>query len=300
MEIQELTGKKIKKSLHECEHLNVLLLKQAVRAFGTDWINQDKKLATQLLNSKVQVSQLQDDISAFASQEEMKKIFQMYKQVYIFQNLDSFTFADHLRMYVALKKYGEIDLRWMSTPDKGREFFHQEHIDWTEKIQFYTKGIYQRVYPSYFYEMIEKQIFNYQPVILNSTSNYNEESFIQHNCVKTYIGRVSSFIVSLRNINDESRATIEYRVKKIGESILVNRVQTLGKYNTELDETWEDTLKVLDSVVSKTFSDSRFETVKLKKKCANGTELFSDSEFDDEGILGWTFNTIINEFGFYI
>jgi hypothetical protein len=118
--------------------------------------------------------------------------------------------------------------------------------------------------------------------------------------VKTYIGRVSSFIVSLRNINDESRATIEYRVKKIGESILVNRVQTLGKYNTELDETWEDTLKVLDSVVSKTFSDSRFETVKLKKKCANGTELFSDSEFDDEGILGWTFNTIINEFGFYI
>lgn len=300
MEIQELTGKKIKKSLHECEHLNVLLLKQAVRAFGTDWINQDKKLATQLLNSKVQVSQLQDDISAFASQEEMKKIFQMYKQVYIFQNLDSFTFADHLRMYVALKKYGEIDLRWMSTPDKGREFFHQEHIDWTEKIQFYTKGIYERVYPSYFYEMIEKQIFNYQPVILNSTSNYNEESFIQHNCVKTYIGRVSSFIVSLRNINDESRATIEYRVKKIGESILVNRVQTLGKYNTELDETWEDTLKVLDSVVSKTFSDSRFETVKLKKKCANGTELFSDSEFDDEGILGWTFNTIINEFGFYI
>lgn len=302
MYIHDLNGKKIKKSLHECENLNVQLLKQAIRHFGSDWINQEERLVTQLLNSKVNVSDFQDDIREYATQEEMKKIFLMYKQVYVYQNLDWYTFSDHLRMYVKLKKYGETDLRWMASPEKGRDFFNQEHIDWTEKLQYYTSGIYERIYPFYFYDIIEKQIFDFQPVILDKTSSYNEESLIQHNCVKTYIGYVSSFIISLREVSDGNRISIEYRVHKLKNSgiIYADRVQTLGKYNSTIDSSWDDALKILDERVNKVFSDSRFETVKLKKKCANGVELFSDSEFSDDGYLGWTFKTMNYDFGYYI
>lgn len=72
-------------------------------------------MVTQLLNSRVNVSEFQDDIREYATQEEMKKIFLMYKQVYVYQNLDGYTFSDHLRMFVRLKKYGEAHLRWMAT-----------------------------------------------------------------------------------------------------------------------------------------------------------------------------------------
>jgi hypothetical protein len=299
MDIHQLKGKKIKKSLHDCEYLNIELLKHSLNFFGSDWINQDNKLLTELLNSKAHIPNIEDDFKEYVSQEELKKIFSMYKQVFVYQNLDSYTFADHIRMYVGLKKYGETELRWMSTPERGRDFFNKEHIDWTEKLQFYTRGIYDRVYPKYFYDIIEKQIFNFKPTILNNTSTYNEESLIQHNCVKTYLGRPSSFVVSLRNLEDGDRATLEYKIYKT-ESIHVERVQSLGKYNSRLDESWNDVLKVLDGTVIKAFSDERFESVKIKKKCSNGVELFSDSEFSTDGYLGWKFKTIINEFGLYI
>jgi hypothetical protein len=103
----------------------------------------------------------------------------------------------------------------------------------------------------------------------------------------------------LRNLEDGDRATLEYKIYKT-ESIHVERVQSLGKYNSRLDESWNDVLKVLDGTVIKAFSDERFESVKIKKKCSNGVELFSDSEFSTDGYLGWKFKTIINEFGLYI
>lgn len=298
MEINELYGKKIKKCLHNCSNLNITLLKQSLRIFGKDWILQDEKLVSDLLNSKTENTYFEDDINDYVTSEELKRIFSMYKQVYIHENLDSYTFSDHVRMYVLLKKYGETDLRWISSDIKGRDFFNQEHIDWSEKVQYYTRGLYERIYPNYFYETIETPFSDFHPKILTNTSTYNEESLTQHNCVKTYLGRPSSFIVSLRKESGE-RATLEYKIYK-SDKVCIDRVQSLGKYNTKLDESWDEGLKILDDVVNKVYSDKRFETVKLKKVCANGVELFSDSEFSEDGQIRWTFKSIINEFGLYI
>jgi len=298
MDINEIHGKKIKKALHNCTNLNIQLLKQSLNLFGIDWILQDENLVSDLLNSKSPNTNSQDELKKYVTQEELKRIFSMYKQVYIHENLDSYTFADHIRMYVSLRKYGETDLRWMSSDDKGRDFFHQEHIDWSEKIDYYTRGLYERVYPNYFYDMIENPFMGFKPTILNNSSTYNEESSIQHNCVKTYLGRPSSFIISLRKDSGE-RATLEYKVTK-SDKVFVERVQSLGRYNGKLDESWNEALKILDEVVVKVFSNDRFETVKLKKVCANGVELFSDSEFSSDGYIHWTFKSIINDFGFYI
>ena len=99
-------------------------------------------------------------------------------------------------------------------------------------------------------------------------------------------------IISLRkgDIDSPSRATVEYRVIKLGnlDKIKPERVQTLGKYNQCLDTTWNDVLFKLDEVVLSCYQDKNFESVKISKVCANGTVLKSDSHFDENGNLIWT------------
>jgi hypothetical protein len=184
-------------------------------------------------------------------------------------------------------------LKWISDDD-SKEFFRDEHLDWSDKIQFYKRGHYERTYPQLIYDTIERPIGEYYPVVLNNSTMYNEESSVQSNCVKTYIGKPQSIIVSLRKGSpySEERATIEYRLMKDGDKIKCDRVQSLGRFNSKLDEQWTEPVFNLDEYLLSFVKDKKFETVKLTKKCANGTVLKSDSEWDDTGTLRWTYKGI--------
>jgi hypothetical protein len=163
-------------------------------------------------------------------------------------------------------------------------------------LQFYKKCHYERIYPLYTYDVIESPIDEYYPVVLDNTTNYNEESFTQSNCVKTYIGRPSSLIVSLRKGSTDSneRATIEYKISKEGDNIKCHRVQSLGRFNGKLDTEWMEPLFKLDKYLLSYVKDKRFEPVKIIKKCANGSLLDSNSEWDNTGVLRWTYRAIEN------
>ena len=147
--------------------------------------------------------------------------------------------------------YGETDLKWTATDVEGPAF-RNEHLDWTDKLSFYKLGNYERIYPIYTYEVLEKPILNYYPVVLNSSVNYNEETSVQSNCVKSYIGKPSSIIISIRKGSRDSneRATIEYQLSKVGNKIEYRRIQSLGKYNGKLPETWLYYILKLDSRMS--------------------------------------------------
>ena len=137
----------------------------------------------------------------------------------------------------------------------------------------------------------------YEARLLTSSKDYNHESNIQSNCVKTYIGRASSLIISLTKIenNSDERATVEYELKKdINKDVVVfNRKQYLGKYNSRLSEEWDDVLFKLDKTLLNYFSEKEVETVKLKKICQNGKEYYSDSIWDNYGSLKWNYSKII-------
>jgi hypothetical protein len=62
----------------------------------------------------------------------------------------------------------------------------------------------------------------YYPVLLTNSSVYNQESQLQSNCVKGYIGKTGSIIVSLRkgSIDSDIRGTIEYSLFKDSEGII--------------------------------------------------------------------------------
>ena len=284
-----LSGKKLKKALHNCETLNINLYKHAREVFGDDWLNQDGDIISALLNCTLHAQHVPPEFKTVISPEELKRVYNIFKRVFIYEDLDSYTFYDHIRMYTELKLYGETDLRWYS--EKSKEEFREEHLDWSEKIQFYKQGNYTRIYPKYFKERIEKEIDGYMPLLLMDSKSYNEESLYQSNCVKTYIGKPGSFIISLRKGFYGDRATIEYKLVKDRNQITPLRVQSLGKFNGKLDEEWNEVLFKLDDIVLSCIEDKRFETVKIIKECKNGVTLESDTHWEEDN-LRWTYKNI--------
>ena len=182
--------------------------------------------------------------------------------------------------------------------DDSKSKFREEHLDWSDKLEHYRNGTYTRIYPEYSYELIQTPISVdgdvYYPVLLDDSHNYNNESAQQSNCVKTYIGKCSSLIVSIRkgDIDSEERATIEYYLTKPSGKINIERVQSLGRFNGKLDEEWNHVLFKLDEVMLYYIQDEKFDTVQIKKKCTNGVELDSTSDWNANGRLFWTQNKI--------
>jgi len=296
-----LYGKKIKKALHECTNLNISLYTTARKLFGDDWLNQDGNVILDLLNSIIGSFAVPELFLELVTTDELKRVYSLFKQTYVHQNLDTYTFVDHIRMYTELKMFGEQSLKWYSFENK--DDFRKEHLDWTDKLQHYRMGTYTRIYPEYMYEVISQPLLeDFHPVLLDTSSNYNEESNYQSNCVKGYIGKPSCLIISVRKGEFQTeRATIEYRITKKDDVIYADRVQSLGKFNQKLEDHWTNVLLKLDQVVLSCVRDKRYETVKLIKECNNGTTLNSDTHWNDSGLLRWTFNNIENNYSnFYL
>lgn len=299
MKINGVSGKKLRKALHICSNTNLLVYKIAISFFGEDWINKNEDVLLACLNSAYRpYFRTETSLRDVFSLEELKRVFEIFRQVFVKETLDYSTFFDHIRLYLELKSFGEQDIRWYSCDNK--DDFRKEHLDWTDKVQHYKQGTYTRIYPKYMHEFIDKPITiamdTYYPVLLTNSSVYNMESQLQSNCVKGYIGKVGSIIVSLRKggVDSDVRGTVEYSIYKDNGGIWVNRVQYVGRFNERLSNEWDVALHKLDYMMVKCVEDERYENVKLKKECANGVVLYSDSEWNDKGRLEWTHKNIQN------
>jgi len=300
METNGLRGKKLKKTLHICQNINLPLYLLVTTLFDENWIHQDEGFLKMILSSKYGFNLSEEILLEFkkiVSKNELHRCFKIFKK--IIENHDFWTFADHIIFYVDLKKFGERNIKWNSDGSKENDFM-EEHLDWTEKIDYYRRGIYRRIYPKIYSEVINAPILDgsseFFPTILNSSTEYNNESIIQSNCVKTYIGRASSIIVSIRkeSLDSENRATVEYRINLVDDTnkIKFERIQTLGRFNSKLEESWNNVLKILDTRLNSIIENNFYQNVKLIKECANGVKLESDSEFDTNGYLRWTYKSI--------
>jgi hypothetical protein len=131
-----------------------------------------------------------------------------------------------------------------------------------------------RSYNNEFVEDVQKSIFDYNgveftPVLLLTTDDYIGESAYQNNCVRTYVDKCSSVIISLRN--GYERATIEYMVTYYPHinQLKMNRVQSLGKFNKQLSEIWNPVLEMLDVQVGMSMKSHEF-TASMKTSYKNG------------------------------
>jgi len=293
MKLHDVSSEKIKKVLHKVQKPCFTSIKNLISAFGRDFILQrpEEELCI-VFNSK-------DNETPFApivnylnnfKKRDLQNCYQIY--LFIKKNVDfvSHTFYDHISFFNTISRFEPI--RWNS---KTLKEFNAEHVLWSDKVDFYTKGKYSRQYSEDFVNYITRPIVTkndgvFIPVLLQTSDEYVDESINQSNCVRTYQDNRSSMIISLRKENGD-RASIEYKptIGKFGmndnQPVHFKRVQTLGRFNYSLDETWHDAIFDLDV---------RLKTVTLKR-WGNPTVKFItgamtqdlEMKFDENGKLTW-------------
>lgn len=294
MRVHNLKGDKIKKSLHnvskfvDAKHLN-----NACEFFGEKFILNQSDEVINLLLSAWDVSLLSQNFfnNYSLSKSEKLNFFEIYK-LYYKKLIDYHTVNDHIRFYNFLQNVEPV--KWKS---KTHDEFSQEHYDWSEKYNHYTNGDLNRIYNQGFVDKVNEVILTkdgpYFPEVLITSKRYNNESFFQNNCVKTYIKRVSSLLISVRRGegDTEERASVEYQIIPMvwpnKFEFNLNRVQTLGKFNQRLDSSWDDVLVKLDSRIFECVD--LFDTLQIEGEFG-GRKVFSDYIIKDYSRDGYEKN----------
>jgi hypothetical protein len=279
MGINGFKGDKIRRVLHKSSNFNKDMFKKAASLFGQDYIlgKPDEELIS-LFDSTTSPDYMNVYFASIRSKKERNCIYEIFKLV-VSSEIAPNTFSDHFMFYNNLRNYENI--KWASTT---YDEFREEHLNWTEMNEFYTKGTFKRIYNDNFEREITRPLVvddqTYYPVILKDSKEYNDESFIQSNCVKGYIKRPEAMIISLRKDDELSkeRATLEFRIT-FDTVIELKRIQSLGRFNKPLTLEWERILAFLDKRVQDCIH--LFETPKIKCKIGY-LEFESDSHFNIE------------------
>jgi hypothetical protein len=118
------------------------------------------------------------------------------------------------------------------------------------------------------------------PVLLKGTVDYEKESTLQKNCVRTYVQKPDCLIISLRknNPNSDERLTIEYQFRK--NEIL--NVQTRARFNRIAEEEWSRAIFILNETIKKLYKDKVIELPKMTKTYRNGRKIETNAIFPDE------------------
>jgi hypothetical protein len=290
-----LRGDKIKRILHNSENINLYFYNGVKNFFGEKLIdNLDENTLKSIINYKSEYHNFPDPITNFL-RKEFKNVFEIFKLTLTFE-VNHYSFCDHIRLFRSISNFEKI--KWRSY---NLETFALEHLEWSDKLQHYTKGTFTRFYSDKFKNKIEEPIeidgVKYYPVLLKNSKEYNEESITQNNCVKNYIDRVNCFIISLRKESPTSdiRATIEFDIlhsdyEDFETEVKIIRTQTLGRFNESLKSEWDIPLKVLDDKMK--YVTEYFELPTIEIENGTGNKISSKSIFDKEGCLIWENNQI--------
>ena len=277
MRVHNLKGDKVKRVLHNVKTFEgVNNFNNACSIFGDKFILNQPDEFVQLLLEHNKQSTFHNNIGkGLLTKKEFSNFFEIFK---LFQKglVNHNVIEDHFRFYRLLDQM-EI-VKWTS---RTHDEFVQEHYDWSEKYNHYTNGDFTRIYNQEFVDKVNEVILtkdgSYYPEVLTTSKRYNNESSFQSNCVKTYVRRVDSLLISMRRGegDTEERASIEYRITlpSLHNTFDLERVQTLGKRNDRLDKSWDDALIKLDNKIY--HYEDLFDTLQIKGEFKK-RELFSD------------------------
>lgn len=250
MKKNKLSGGKIKNLLHRAqtpESLNVVY--SLYLLLGVDYFNKLNE-ETILFFMRSGISGYYIDKSTPLNKSDKKRFLNLLQEDCDFSRHLLTHIGEHLHFRDQLIKKYNHNFEFKFT---GLKHFYNEHHELSELLQSYKKGSITRIYSDMFIDKIEQPIFHYTgveyyPVILKKSKDYNMESVIQNNCVRTYSEYPDRLIISLRegSIDSETRATIEFQYNG---NFKFNRLQTLGKFNKTLSSIWDLPVEVLENRV---------------------------------------------------
>ena len=269
MKYYGMKGSKIRNILNKWESLDFNHLREVYGLLGVDYFN---KLNDRMIMSSVDIYIR----TIFELTNEEKK----YTVLALNSGVSFGTLIDHYRFKRKLSSYG-LKVK-ESFVDK--KTFNNEHYVWSDLVASYKNGDVLRHYGDDAVEKIEVPIssfvgIEYYPKVLLTSKEYNEESSVQSNCVRTYAENSNSIIVSLRegSTNSKIRATVEYRFRRN----LMERVQYLGRHNEKLNASWDQVLEVLDSRLNSLYKDKTLSIPKMTKTYPSQQVIEVSSHFSD-------------------
>jgi len=189
---------------------------------------------------------------------------------------------DHIRYKSSLARYGE-NVKILAT---NYDDYVVEHTEWSTIVQSYRTGVVNRFYGDDAY-LIEKPIIHdgetYYPVLLKTTEQYECESMIQNNCVRTYSEKPYCFIVSLRkgNVNGNDRASVELRYSKDGLKVM----QKLGRFNKPLTDEWISPINELEGFAKYLYGKDIIKLPLMEKRFPNGKVVKTLSIFKNDDMI---------------
>lgn len=291
MKRNKLKGDRIRKILHKVKgYPNTNSFNFATNLFGYDFVIQKPDEDVTRLFEFPDENGFYFDNWVFPnfSKKEKTNIYGVFKILFDSKVLDFNTFMDHIRYYNKLNKYEPV--QWKSNDLKS---FNEEHLDWSDKVEFYSNNkivrIFDDIVVNVFEQPIEDESGLYQPKVLIKSSDYNDESSFQNHCVKTYSKSCMSLIVSVRKGGE--RGTLEFRIQKTEEKHLtLNRVQTRGRFNQNLPDYWDNVLKVIDERAKQINRSKLFKTNELDVFLSNGQTKRLKPKVTYLGYLDWDEN----------
>lgn len=194
-------------------------------------------------------------------------------------DIDFNTILEHFVFREKLKKYNhKYTIKYF---DKNS--FTIEHYEISELLESYQNGTIKRTYGLGVEDEIQDSIFSltgveFFPKVLKTTEDYNTESMVQSNCVRTYTEKPNNIIVSLRvgSVTGTERATIEYQFRR--NEIL--RVQSRAKFNNDVPETWNSVLEILDYRMSSLYNKGKLTLPTLVKEYKLGNPSIHHAVFE--------------------
>lgn len=245
MGINILSGDKLRRVLHKVSRFNLGFYYEMASFFTTEFMlsRPDSELIN-IFNSEIGYSSLNKSVKL--TKQEKVNVYNIIMELINNYGCDFYSISDHLNIKHKLSKYETV--KWKS---KTYDEFVDEHYEWSRNLDSYTKGVTQRRYNKEFLNHIEKPFemdgVKYYPVVLNSSDDYNRESTVQTNCVRTYIHYAHSLIVSLRRDSKESDERLTIEVNLVPDEVVrLLRTQTRAKRNSMPDKSWDLVLSELD------------------------------------------------------
>ena len=275
-----IKGNNVRKILNTQLNINTENIKYFYELLGVDYFNKIKNTKIFSFNSLGVYNTFWEkqtlDLPTLTNSEKSNIVTLLEKCTYGEQLQ---TIIDHMDFKNKLKSHGEI----VKIKAKNIDDFNIEHEEWSKLVASYKTGIIERYYGEKQNE-IEKTIIcdkdMFFPVLLKGTSDYEKESSLQRNCVRTYSQKPDCLIISLRkNSSDgDERLTIEYQFRR--DEIL--NVQTRAKHNQLASEDWKRAIEILDNAVKKLYKEKVIELPKITKTYRNGRKIESNAEFPEE------------------
>lgn len=279
----KLGGKKVKRILNSVNDIDLSLITNLYHLLGVDYFNklEDFVLISKDSSSITNLGRCMDYIENSTkftlSNNDKLKIVNVLNS-----NLRWGLLFDHLLMIYKLKKEHGYDFKMRFT---DRDSFNSEHYELSKLLESYSKGQITRNYGDFFKEKVEEVLYGmdgveYHPILLLTTNDYNDESAVQNNCVRTYVEKPQSLIISLRegSCDSKERATIEYRFRR-NEMI---RTQSLGRYNKDLSPRYDTVLEILDDKVRSLYKQDILHLPRMVKEYKSGKKICRKAEFINE------------------